>query len=89
MNNFCSSCMREPPFDGCVEVVFVNLDIVEEAEHVTRLYVALEGRNDQPVLTGLRNSFALLDNYIPPERNTGFTVSYLITENEVRHLTIP
>ena len=80
--------MREPSFDGCAVLEFVNLDILEGADHVTRLYVAIEGRNDQPVLTRLRNNFEALDNYLPPRMNTGFNVSFLITENEVRYKTL-
>jgi len=76
--------MLDEPFEGCAVLQFVNRDILEKADHVTRLYVAIEGRNDQPVLRGLRNNFVLLDNYLPPEMNTGFNASFLITETEVR-----
>lgn len=76
------------PFENCVVLQFVNRDILEQADRVTQLYVAIEGRNDRPVLTGLRTSFALLDNYLPPEINTGFNASFLITETEVRSNTV-
>lgn len=65
----------------------MNRDYLEGTDHVTRLYVAIEGVNDQPVLAGLRNSFEVLDNYLPPETNNGFNISFLITEYEVRHKT--
>ena len=80
--------MREEPFDGCAVLEFVNVDNLVGADHVTRLYVAIGGVNDRPVLQGLRNSFAVFDDYLPPETNTGFNTSFLITENEVRHKTI-
>ena len=65
----------------------MNQDYLEGTDHVTRLYVAIEGVNDQPVLKGLRNSSVVLDNYLPPEINSGFGINFLITENEVRHKT--
>ena len=80
--------MREPSFDGCAVLEFVNLDNLEGADHVTRLYVAIEGINDRPMLTGLRNNLVVLNNYLPPETNTGFNISFLITENEVRYKTL-
>ena len=79
--------MRES-FEGCAVLEFVNFDRVQNADHVTRLYVAIEGLNDRPVLTRLRNNYTVLNDYLPPETNTGFNVSFLITENEVRHKTL-
>ena len=80
--------MGEPSFEGCAVLELVNLDILEGADHVTRLYVSIEGVNDQPILTRLRNNSTVLNDYLPPEINTGFNISFLITENEVRHKTI-
>ena len=82
------SCVREPSFDGCPVLELVNLDILEGADHVTRLYVAIEGVNDQPVLTRLRNNFVVLNDYLPPKTNIGFNISFLITDVEVRHKTL-
>lgn len=79
--------MRGKPYDNCAVLEFVNLDVLERAEHVTRLYVAIEAVNDQPVLMGLNTSSAVLDNYLPPEINNGFNISFLVTEHEVRHKT--
>jgi len=81
--------MREPPYDGCVELRFETQDfffgnIEGGVEHVTKLYVAVEGVNDRPELLRLRNNFTVLDDYLPPETNVGFNVSFLITESEVR-----
>ena len=53
-------------------------------DHITTLYVAVEGVNDRPQLSGLRNAFTVLDDYLPPEINVGFNASFLITESEVR-----
>lgn len=78
--------MREPPtFDGCAALEFVSLDRLEGADHVSRLYVAIEGVNDRPVLERLRNNFTILNDYLPPDNNVGFGINFLITENEVRH----
>lgn len=77
--------MHEPSYENCAVLEFVNLDILESVNHVTRLYVAIEAVNDQPVLTGLRTNSVVLDNYLPPEINTGFNSSFLITEDNVRH----
>jgi len=83
------SCTRGKPYDGCAELQFETQDfffgnIEGGTDHVTTLYVAVEGVNDRPVLSVLRNSFVFLDDYLPPETNVGFNVSFLITENEVR-----
>ena len=71
-------------FENCAVLEFVNLDILEAATHVTRLYVAIKGVNDQPVLMRLRNNLTILDDYLPPKTNIGFNTSFLVTEDEVR-----
>ena len=76
------SCIRES-FENCAVLEFVNLDILKAATHVTRLYVAMEGVNDPPVLTRLRNNLTILNDYLPPEINGGFNTSFLVTESEV------
>ena len=84
------SCVREYPYEGCVELQFETQDfffgnIEGGVEHVTSLYVAVEGVNDRPKLSGLNNAFAVLDDYLPPGINVGFNASFLITETEVRY----
>ena len=79
--------MHGQPYENCAVLEFVNLDLLQEADHVIRLYVAIEAVNDQPVLTGLTTSSVILDNYLPPEINNGFSISFLVTEQEVRHKT--
>ena len=76
--------MREAPYDGCAALEFVNADGFYGGSLVTRLYVAIEGINDRPVLMRLRNNFNVLDDYLPSENNRGFNISFLITEDEVR-----
>ena len=84
INVFHFSCVREAPYDGCAALEFVNEDWLNEGSLVTRLYVAIQGINDRPVLMRLRNNVTVLDDYLPPENNRGFNISFLLTENEVR-----